>query len=122
MHDALIGYLRKSVTPDEYTRLDRTEPGWGNWMATALDVAAFILNKRGPMTAMKLQKLVYYSKAWHLVWEDKLLFTEPIEAWANGPVVPELYKLIKDGNCISTFLESYSKPQFMIPADRPEWL
>jgi len=40
---------------------------------------------------MKLQKLVYYSQAWHLVWEDEPLFPEAIEAWANGPVVPALY-------------------------------
>lgn len=61
-------------------------------MATAHDVAAYILNKSGPMSAMKLQKLVYYSQAWHLVWEDEPLFKERIEAWANGPVVPDLYK------------------------------
>ena len=60
-------------------------------MATALDVAAYILEKRGPMTAMKLQKLVYYSQAWSLVWDEKTLFTERIEAWAMGPVVPNLY-------------------------------
>jgi uncharacterized phage-associated protein len=41
---------------------------------------------------MKLQKLVYYSQAWHLVWEDEPLFPERIEAWANGPVVPQLYR------------------------------
>lgn len=56
------------------------------------DVAAFILQKRGAMTAMKLQKLVYYSQAWSLVWDDRPLFSEPIEAWANGPVVRELYE------------------------------
>ncbi|MCP3798481.1 DUF4065 domain-containing protein [Allokutzneria sp. A3M-2-11 16] len=61
-------------------------------MARVLDVAAYILSRRGPMTAMKLQKLVYYSQAWNLVWEEKELFGEAIEAWANGPVVPELYR------------------------------
>lgn len=59
----------------------------------ALDVADYILRKRGPMSAMKLQKLVYYAQAWHLVWTDKPLFREKIEAWASGPVVPRLYKL-----------------------------
>ena len=44
------------------------------------------------MTAMKLQKLVYYAQAWSLVWDEKPLFGEKIEAWANGPVVPRLYK------------------------------
>ena len=39
-------------------------------MANVHDVAVYILQKRGKMSAMKLQKLVYYSRAWHLVWED----------------------------------------------------
>lgn len=58
---------------------------------TVHDVAAFILRQQGEMTAMKLQKLVYYSQAWSLVWDEAPLFSEPIEAWANGPVVRDLY-------------------------------
>jgi len=61
-------------------------------MATVNDVAAYLLAKHGPMTAMKLQKLVYYSQAWSLVWDEKPLFKERIEAWAMGPVVPQLYE------------------------------
>ncbi|MBA3021423.1 Panacea domain-containing protein [Propionicimonas sp.] len=61
-------------------------------MAAVIDVASFILQEHGPMTAMKLQKLVYYSQAWHLVWEDVELFPEDVQAWANGPVVPDLYR------------------------------
>ena len=56
------------------------------------DVAAYILIKQGEMSAMKLQKLVYYSQAWSLVWDEKPLFKAKIEAWANGPVVPLLYQ------------------------------
>ena len=59
----------------------------------AIDVADYILAQKGTMSAMKLQKLVYYAQAWHLVWEDKELFAEEIQAWANGPVVPSLYAL-----------------------------
>ncbi len=62
-------------------------------MANAHDVAAYILARKGAMTAMKLQKLVYYSQAWSLVWDETQLFPELIEAWANGPVVRELYEL-----------------------------
>ncbi len=61
-------------------------------MASADDVAAYILRERGEMTAMKLQKLVYYSQAWSLVWDERPLFEARIEAWANGPVVPSLYQ------------------------------
>lgn len=55
------------------------------------DVAAYILEKLGSMTTMKLQKLVYYCQAWSLVWDEKPLFEEKIEAWANGPVVRKLF-------------------------------
>jgi uncharacterized phage-associated protein len=61
-------------------------------MASAHDVAAYITEKRGEMSAMKLQKLVFYAQAWHLVWEEEQLFSDRIEAWANGPVVPSLYR------------------------------
>lgn len=60
-------------------------------MATVLDVAKYILNHKGPMTAMKLEKLVYYCQAWSLGWDDIPLFDEDFQAWANGPVCPELF-------------------------------
>ena len=59
---------------------------------SVLDVAAYILNKQGRLSTWKLQKLCYYAHAWSLVWDDEPLFREPIEAWANGPVVPTLYE------------------------------
>ena len=62
-------------------------------MARVVDVAAYILAHKGRMTAMKLQKLVYYSQAWSLVWDERPLFSDRIEAWANGPVCPSLYSL-----------------------------
>ncbi len=60
-------------------------------MASVFDVASCILERQGPMTTWKLQKLVYYCQAWSLVWDDDVLFAEEVEAWANGPVVRELY-------------------------------
>ncbi|WP_342069686.1 Panacea domain-containing protein [Yoonia algicola] len=55
------------------------------------DVAAFVLDELGEMTSMKLQKLVYYAQSWSLVWREEQLFDERFEAWANGPVSPDLY-------------------------------
>ncbi len=60
-------------------------------MVNVHDVATYILEKMGSLMAMKLQKLVYYSQAWSLVWDEEPLFSEKIEAWANGLVVPALY-------------------------------
>jgi uncharacterized phage-associated protein len=60
-------------------------------MSTCFDVAKYILEKQGQMTAMKLQKIVYYAQAWSLVWDEAPLFNEHIEAWISGPVIPGLY-------------------------------
>lgn len=60
-------------------------------MATVHDVAAYILDKHAPMSAMKLQKLCYFAYGYHLAWEERPLFPERFEAWANGPVAPALY-------------------------------
>lgn len=60
-------------------------------MPSVQDVAAYILAKAAPMSAMKLQKLCYFAYGYHLAWEDRQLFPERFEAWANGPVVYELY-------------------------------
>lgn len=66
-------------------------------MASVFDVARYVMEclerqrSERVVTTWKLQKLVYYAQAWSLVWDDEPLFQEPIEAWANGPVCPELY-------------------------------
>jgi uncharacterized phage-associated protein len=64
-------------------------------MCTSLDVAAYILAKRAPLTTIKLQKLVYYAQAWSLVWDEQPLFRDRIETWASGPVIPRLYQAHK---------------------------
>lgn len=61
-------------------------------MATILNVSALILSRQGPMPASTLQKLCYYAQAWHLVWEGRPLFDEEFQAWASGPVCPQLYE------------------------------
>ena len=76
-------------------------------------VARYLIERLGPMTTMKLQKLVYYCQAWSLAWDEEPLFEEEFQAWANGPVSPELfsahsekYKLDDD------FLNTYSGYEF----------
>ena len=64
-------------------------------MTTVFDVAHFILSYEGEMTALKLIKLVYYSYVWHLIWEEKSLFTENIIANKLGAIIPELYNLLQ---------------------------
>jgi uncharacterized phage-associated protein len=78
-------------------------------MVSVHDVAAYILKKLGPVTTWKLQKLVYYSQAWSLVWDEKPLFSARIEAWANGPVVPQLYRLHRGKFKISSWPDGNAK-------------
>jgi len=60
-------------------------------MASVYDVAKYILQKSGSMSALKLQKLCYYSQAWSIAWTEKPLFEQEFEAWKNGPVCKELF-------------------------------
>ena len=61
-------------------------------MTEVCDVAAFLLAQGGPMVAMKVQKLIYYSQAWSLTLRGRPLFSAKIQAWTFGPVVYELYE------------------------------
>lgn len=51
--------------------------------------------KKRPVSNKKLQKLLYYSQAWNLVFNDAPLFKEDIEAWVHGPAVREIYTKYK---------------------------
>jgi len=66
----------------------------------ALDIGRYFIylsnKEKRPITNKKLQKLVYYAQAWSLVFNNKKLFSEPIEAWVHGPAVESLYIQYKD--------------------------
>ena len=61
-------------------------------MASVFDVAKYVLEKQGPMSTWKLQKLCFYSQAWSVAWTEESIFPEEFQAWANGPVCPELFR------------------------------
>lgn len=69
-------------------------------MVSCYDVAKYFLAKvdedDGPITHLKLQKLLYYAQGFHLVVKDEPLFEEEIEAWAHGPVVPRVWQIYRD--------------------------
>ena len=70
---------------------------------TVHDAAALIVNTLGRMPATKLHKLLYYAQAWSLVWDERPLFRDRIEAWANGPVVPSVYRLQRGQYSVGTW-------------------
>lgn len=78
-------------------------------MAEVKHVARYLIEKLGPMTTMKLQKLTYYCQAWSLAWDEEPLFEEEFQAWANGPVCPELFNSHRGKYKLDTeFLSDYS--------------
>lgn len=75
-------------------------------MANVIDVAKYISERHGEMSAMKLQKLMYYAQAWNLVWLERPLFDDDFEAWANGPVLASIYGLHRGMFSVSTAMFS----------------
>lgn len=62
-----------------------------------LYLAQYVVNKSsefGPVTPMKLQKLLYYVKAWGLVADHELVPAD-FEKWDYGPVNPWIYQRFK---------------------------
>ncbi len=49
-------------------------------------------NKISDLTPMKLNKLAFLCQAWNLAFNDRVIFTDDIEAWKYGPVVPSIYQ------------------------------
>lgn len=69
-------------------------------MTTAVQVARHLIHlagnelQTGPMTNLKLQKLLYYAQMEALVDLNRPLFDDPIMAWIHGPVVEPVYDLM----------------------------
>jgi len=67
-----------------------------NSPVSVFDAASYVLKKLGsPCSTMKLHKLLYYCQAWSMVWDERPLFYQKIEAWANGPVIRALFNFHK---------------------------
>lgn len=59
-------------------------------------LADYILKNYGPMSHLKLQKLLFYCDAYHMAYFGEELITDEFEAWAHGPVSRTIYNSLKD--------------------------
>lgn len=69
----------------------------GSHVQRANDIADWLVRYSAddlgaPVDPMSLEKLVYYAQAFHLALSDEPLFSDEIQAWKWGPVVPSVYK------------------------------
>jgi uncharacterized phage-associated protein len=55
-------------------------------------IIAFGLDHGDSVTNLRLQRLLYYAQGWHLALHGEPAFDDRIEAWLNGPVVPDVYR------------------------------
>ena len=64
-------------------------------MYPVLELAKYIVSKcirdKFPISNLQLQKILYYIQRDFLQMFGRAAFTESIEAWPFGPVVPEVY-------------------------------
>ena len=56
----------------------------------------YILKHYGPMSHLKLQKLLFYCDAYSLAYFGEELVTDTFEAWVHGPVSRKVYNSLKD--------------------------
>lgn len=60
------------------------------------DLSLYVFAKLERIGHLKLQKLIYYIDAWHMVYFDKPLISNDFEAWVHGPVVREMWDFYKN--------------------------
>lgn len=66
-------------------------------MNSAIIVGDYIIAKgRGSFTPMQVLKLAYIGHGYTLALTDKPLFHDRVEAWKYGPVIPNLYYVLRE--------------------------
>lgn len=64
-------------------------------MYKAIDIAKYVIKKaisfNRPISNLQLQKILYYIQGILLAKNGEGIFSENIEAWQYGPVIPEVY-------------------------------
>lgn len=62
-------------------------------MYKAAQVKDFFIRKG--VSPLKLQKLLFYAQVWYFAKYEEKLFSEDIEAWVLGPVVPSVWQSLR---------------------------
>ncbi|MGO9530766.1 MAG: Panacea domain-containing protein [Syntrophobacteraceae bacterium] len=70
-------------------------------MIDSIDLCKLVLRKIGPANQLKLQKLVYYIQAFHLVfYAGQPIIEDEFQAWVHGPVSIKIWHHYKDQSYI----------------------
>jgi len=66
----------------------------------SITLSKYVLALKGPMSHLKLQKLLYYIQAWHLAILGKPIIEDEFEAWLHGPVSRKVWDTYKDASVL----------------------
>lgn len=70
-----------------------------------LVLSEYIIKHYGPMSHLKLQKLLFYCDAYHLAYFEQELVKDEFEAWVHGPVCRKVYDSFKDKSILYSDIE-----------------
>lgn len=89
----------------------------------AMDIARLLIwqtnTEQGDLiTNLKLQKLLFYQQGFWLAEYGEPLFAERVEAWAYGPVVPEIYHAFKRYGRAALDVQKEGHEMHFAPAER----
>lgn len=80
-------------------------------------LADYILEKYGPMSHLKLQKLLYLIEGYHLAYYGESLIDDEFEAWTHGPVSRKIYDSLKDKSRLYADLQFTPQPGCRLPSE-----
>lgn len=60
----------------------------------------YILERGGEMSHLKLQKILFYTQAFHLAYFNTEIIEDDFEAWVHGPVSRKIFHELKDKSLI----------------------
>ncbi len=68
-------------------------------------IASKFVADSGPLSVLKLHKLLYYVEAWYLVFFNEKLFDDDFEAWVHGPVCRKIFERFRNKTMYSDVLQ-----------------
>ena len=81
----------------------------------SITLTEYIVFKYGPMSHLKLQKLLFYTDALHLAFFDEEVITDSFEAWLHGPVSRKVYNTIRDFSILYNEIKYENKNEEKTP-------
>ena len=79
-------------------------------------VITSVIESGETLSNLKLQKLLYYVQAWHLVYEGDVLFDGKFEAWVHGPVSRAIYNRFSDDKTLYSDIGMSDRQEGFSPA------